>query len=96
MLPEIHNKNNSGKIEQINNPKTNIYHWPLSKWQTVILLVAVAFIVTAGIVAGACIMRRVPEQPPKRIEYTGPRGGVYYFNSRGNKVYVTPPKTAAK
>lgn len=96
MLPGIHNKKNSGKVKQINNPETNIYHWPLSAWQTIIAFICVACIVTAGIVSGACILRKLPEQPPKRIEYTGPRGGVYYFNSRGNKVYVTPPKLTAK
>ena len=96
MLPEIHNKKNSGKIQQINNPETNIYHWPLSKRQTIMVIIGAVCIITAGILISACILRKIPEQPPKRIEYTGPRGCVDYFNSRGNKVYVKPPKPSAK
>ena len=31
--------------------------------------------------------RRAPRAAPARTCYTGPRGGRYYYNSRGNKVY---------
>lgn len=96
MPPELNNRNNSGKVTQVNYPQKIINHWPLSRRSTIILAIAIALIVAAAIVSGAIILHKVPELPPERVLLTGPRGGQFYYNKNGNKVYVTPPPETAE
>ncbi len=62
-------------------------------------VVCVLLILTAAAVCAVCVFYLLPERnarspapgAPARIERIireGPRGGKYYLNSRGNKVYV--------